>query len=412
MFKYKNKEQILQQIREIFLTYGDISADKYDSLKIPNKPARGTLRKFIGNWQTVRSIFIENTESNPYLAIQNKKLLNQLEKQRNINQVIIENCLASISKCSFKAEKIPPFEKAKNPQEFHAMKSDDHVGEKVESKWVQGVGEYNSELFIKRMKTYIHKIITFREQDKNSLGLNKLVVYMLGDHVTGELIYAGQAYQIDASLIDQFIMCLEIYTNMLLQLAKVFPEIELFCVSGNHGRHGKKGEGHPRSNFDYLLFRMLQKSLKEQKNIKIFASESPTMLLKNGNFNFAINHNEDVVRYMGIPYYGLDRKARRLDGLYRMIIDYKLGAHFHIPSNLGDETIINGTMVGGSNLSINKMQMSCRPSQKIFYFDPEHGIHRESNLYLEEPIKLKPDKYGIYTAHTLGEPIQLNLKGG
>ena len=50
-------------------------------------------------------------------------------------------------------------------------------------------------------------------------------------------------------------------------------------------------------------------------------------------------------------------------------------------------------------LSINQMTMATRPSQKIFYFDSEYGINRESNLYLSEPVKLVPDERGIYTAY-------------
>jgi hypothetical protein len=123
------------------------------------------------------------------------------------------------------------------------------------------------------------------------------------------------------------------------------------------------------------------------------------MLIRNGKFNFALNHNSDVMSYMGIPYYGLDRKARRVDSLYGMKIHYKLGGHFHVPANLGDETILNGTMVGGSDLSVNKMQMATMPSQKIFYFDRDHGIHRESNLYLADPVILEPDEHGIYTTY-------------
>jgi len=230
--------------------------------------------------------------------------------------------------------------------------------------------------------------------------LNKLTIHMLGDMVTGELIYKGQSWFIDALLVDQLMQGSEAYINFILMLAKHFPQIEIFCVIGNHGRHGKKGDAHPRSNFDYLFYMMLQRALRGQGNVTVYVAMSPTLIVQHGEFVFALNHNDNVMGWNGIPYYGLDRKARRMDGLYNMKIHYKLGGHFHTPAELNDETLLNGTMMGGSDLSVNKMMVATRPSQKIFYFDPHHGIHRTTNIYLADPVKLTADENGIFTAYT------------
>ena len=405
-----NAESITKRLLEIREKYGEVSSIEYDKLKIPDKPSRTSLNKHGVLYQDIfgvkrrREKIVVTSEFShdnqvKLLTLQNEKLIKENNHQKNINAIFIENCLTAVSKCYFKAESVPKPEKAKHSQEFHAMKSDDQAGEYIDPTWVQGVSEYNIELFVKRMGIWLNKILLFREQDKASLGLNKLVIEMLGDHVEGELIYKGQQNFIDVNLVEQLMTCLKTYVNVILRLAAEFPVIELFCVPGNHGRHGRKGETHPKSNFDYLLFRLMKEALARQENVSVFISESPTMLVRNGRFNFALNHNSDVNSYMGIPYYGLNRKAQRLDSLYGMKIHYKLGGHFHVPSNLGDETIVNGTMVGGSDLSINKMQMACLPSQKIFYFDRDHGIHRESNVYLAEPVVLEPDEHGIYTTH-------------
>jgi len=223
---------------------------------------------------------------------------------------------------------------------------------------------------------------------------------MLGDIVNGELIYRGQSWFTDAVLVDQLMAGTEIYIDIILLLAQYFPKIELYCVIGNHGRHGNKGDAHPRSNFDYLFYRMIQRALRPQKNVTVYVNESPTMIIDHGEFTFALNHNDSVKGWNGIPYYGLDRQARRLNGLYNMTIDYKLGGHFHTPAELNNETYLNGTVVGGNDLSINKMMVATRPSQKIFYFDPKHGIHRVTNLFLADKITMESDLNGIYTSYT------------
>jgi len=404
MTKQNEANELAMRVREILLEYGDMSAEAYDRLDVPNKPGRMRLMKHIGGWRDVKKMAMEDQTAGlctEYLKKQNERLLSQLDRQRNVNHIIIENCLAAISKCSFRQAKIPPPEKSTvHPQRFHAMKSDDHVGELVDPAWVQGVAVYNMDVFRQRLELWAQKVAMFREQDKAALGLNVLELHMLGDHITGETIYRGQAWNIDAPLIDQLLVCVNEYTNTLLYLAGIFPEIEIFTVIGNHGRHGKKGEGHPRTNFDYLFYKMLQKALERQENVRMFVSESPTMLVQFDQYNFALNHNDDTRGWNGIPYYGLDRKARRLPKLYNMPIHLFLGGHFHSPANLNDETLLNGTMVGGSDLSVNKMRVASRASQKIFYQDRDNGLHRVSNIYLSEPPNLTADKHGIYTAHT------------
>ena len=83
-----------------------------------------------------------------------------------------------------------------------------------------------------------------------------------------------------------------------------------------------------------------------------------------------------------------------------MLIDYELCAHHHQPANLADKILMNGTVVGGSDLSINKMGVTNLASQKIFYFHPRYGINRESNINLSDEVVLRPDDNGIFTHYT------------
>jgi len=412
------QQDLIRRGATIFLEHGwDIKRDEFVALSA-SPCGYGKLREEFGSWREYAAAckafsetgaFADAEPSEPeltpgqeYLVKQNEQLQSRIDKLANINAVLTENVIASLMKCSFRASPVPQKEhRTPEDLEFHAMRSDDHVGELVDSSWVQGLSGYNTGMFIERNNRWLDKVRSFREQDKRSLGLNKLVVYMLGDHVTGELIYSGQAYQIDLAAVDQLIVAVQEYVNTILALAKVFPQVEVFTVIGNHGRMGKKGEGHPRSNLDYLLYRWMQERLRAQENVTVYVSESPTMIVQNGQYNFALNHNDSVKGYQGIPYYGLERKARRLSDLYGLQLHYKLGGHFHTPANLNDETLMNGTLVGGSDLSVNRMNVATRPSQKIFYFDKDKGINRESNLYLADPVKLTPDEHGIYTAVTV-----------
>jgi hypothetical protein len=326
-------------------------------------------------------------------------LQRDLDKARNYNQIFIENCLAEIQKLNIKPTKVPSREFTPDDLEFHAMRSDAQVGQVTDLRTVQGLSEYNKDIYAERVKRWTEKIILFKEQDKRSLGLNKLVIHGLGDQVEGECIYPGQAFYLDLSLTDQLFYSVEVESNALLSLASVFNEIEYYGVSGNHGRPAKKGDNHSRTNFDYLFYRALQSALSRQPNIKIFVSESPSMLVRHGEYNFLLNHGDCVKSWMGIPFYGLERMYQKLNSLYGISINLELVGHHHQGLNISDRIIMNGSLPGGSELSINRMGITNEPSQKIFYFSKKYGINRESNVYLSEPYKLKQDEQGIYTAY-------------
>lgn len=323
-----------------------------------------------------------------------------LEKEKIRTQQIVEACLGALSKFNFKPIKPPKLPKRKKlDMEMHLLRSDSQVGEDVSPTVTSGLGSYNFDIYVKRLDRLLERTVKFWEQDKTSLGLRKLVSPQLGDHVEGENIYKGQAYYLDRPLIDQVFDSLDVEVNRFwLPLAELFEEIELYCVYGNHGRTGRKGQFHIRTNWDYVYYKVLKSALEiSAPHIKVFISESPIMLVDHGEYTFCYKHGDDVNSWMGVPYYGLNRIEGKTSHMFNELIDYFCVGHFHAPANLNDRTLINGTMVGGSMLSINKMASNSVPSQKLFYFHPRHGINRESNLYLDNKIKLEKDKNGIYT---------------
>jgi len=400
--KKATDEILLTQFKDVLDKVGvDISANNYDHLEIP-RPARRTVERRFGSWTEAKARAVGDIVANrTYQALieQNKSLLKRIDKERDITGAFVDNCLAAIIKMNIKPTKIPKKETKTENLEAHGMRSDAHVGEYLDADSVQKLSHYNVDIYKQRVRRWTEKLIKFREQDKNSLGLNKLVLHHLGDQVTGEGIYRGQAFYIDLHLADQLFVSVEVEANAILTLASVFPKIELFCVVGNHGRPGRVGANHKKTNFDYLFYRSLKQILEPQKNVSVYISESPSMLVQHGKYVFLLNHGDASKGWMGIPFYGLERLFRRLPGLYNMVVDCELVGHFHQPANIGDsKVLLNGSLVGGSELSINRMGLTNLPSQKLFYLDKNHGINRETNLHLADPVQLEADENGIFTA--------------
>ena len=343
---------ISKELRSTRITYADTHGDEAAYREFGIKEA--TLMRY-RQLQKKDAVEVDDTIVGQSLIRQNQSLIKQLGTMKDVTNAIVDCCRVELSKKSFSPIKVPHRANAKESLDMHLLRSDAQVGQYTDASWVQGLSHYDSETYRERVGKLTEKVLLFRGEDEGSLGLNKLVVHHLGDQVEGENIFKGQSFYLDLNLVNQLFHSVEVESNFLLSMAKVFPEVEVFCVIGNHGRPGAKGQNHHKTNFDYIFYRILQMALAHQKNIKIYVSESPSMVVQHGEKLFILNHGDTAKSWQGIPFYGLERMFRRLPGLYNMVIDYCLCGHHHQPANIADRILMNGCLPGGSDLSINSM---------------------------------------------------------
>jgi hypothetical protein len=338
------------------------------------------------------------------LLDQNQKLQAELHRERDKTGLLIDVLQTAMEKYKVAPVKVPKAEKSyktKEAQDFFALFSDAQIGELVEPEAVQGLSGFNFEIFKKRLDNWVKAILRFRNQDKNALGLNKLVLKFLGDNVEGEMIYRGQAFYIDINLFDQVFQGSVKVAEAVRTLASVFPEVECYGICGNHGRPGRKGEHHAKTNFDRFFYAFLSLALKDQPNVKFYTSDGPFMIVRHHQHHVAMIHGHEAKSWMGIPYYGLDRVEQRLKGMFGGLkINLMLCGDKHDPAILHEAIIMNGSFVGGSNFSINTLLLNSVPSQRIFYLDPKWGAHRHTSLWLDDAPKIEEDENRIFTPYT------------
>lgn len=405
------KREITSYLADLFHDNGGkLSLQQY--LRIPEKKfTKSQIFKEFENWggavEEALSMLGNGTgkqkkleDTTTFFKQQNKKLITNLRQEQIKTDAIVDACKAAILKMDIKPVKVPPRERFKySEQQMHALRSDEQVGMLVDKARTQNISEYNFKIYVEYLYKWVDKVLKFKELDGKSLGLNKLVLARLGDHVEGETVFPGQSFHIDQPVVDQIFESAKHEVEALQLLAKEFNEIEIYCVCGNHGRVGRKGQSHEKTNWDYIVHKVMKEMLSKQKNIRMFISSGPAMIVKHGEYNFLYKHGDSVLSWMGIPFYGLNRDYLKQQILYNMIIHYQLVGHFHEPANLSDKILVNGSFPGGTEFSVNKLGVANRPCQKLFYFDNEHGINRESNLYLNDQWVLSPDAAGIYTTH-------------
>lgn len=279
-------------------------------------------------------------------------------------------------------------------EEALLLLSDMQIGERVSREETNGLGAYDIDIFRERMQTLSHSVRKILEIHRRAYSVRRLNIFDLGDNVEGISIFRGQVHHLDVRMADQFLVGAQEIAKFIVDMLSVVEEIEFTGIIGNHGRMGKKDEHHAMDNWDYLLYRTLQLLLANYADRITWNIPTSNWTLQTVNGQkFLLLHGDTVKSWNGIPYYGIDRADARFTAMlaahgesYR----YMCLGHHHNPSDVdspGGEKIMNGTFVGGSDFSINKLHTSSRPSQWLFGVHHRKGLSWRYKIYLDEPAE-------------------------
>lgn len=323
---------------------------------------------------------------------QEKKLVSKLLKERGATELIVETFENSIKAFEWKDIQPPePINVTPEYEEALLLFSDAQIGEHITLEDTNGLGEYNIGIFQERMDRLVSEMRELTKIQSYARDISVLNIFMLGDNVDGIGIYRGQEHHLDALVVEQLLIGAEKIAESLIKLLGTFKTIKITGIVGNHGRIGRKGENPSHVNFDYLLYKMLEKLLSNYNDRIIWTiPKSNWHLTEVNGQDFLLLHGETIKGWNGIPYYGIDRADSRftkmLSGFGKSYRYLCLG-HHHNPGDVDSpngEKILNGTMVGGSLFSINMLHTSSRPSQWFFGIHKKKGITWRHKIILDQ----------------------------
>lgn len=318
-----------------------------------------------------------------------KQLLQRLLKERGQTELMLDmvrSCIESYPRV--KEIRFLPLSDKKNEEEAILLFSDAQIGEEIKLEETNGFGEYNIGIFKKRLAYLIEQVRLIGEKQLD--GIKVLNIFMLGDNVDGLGIYRGQEFHLDILVVDQLIIGAHSLCEQLIHLLLTYDKIKIWGIVGNHGRVGKKGEYPTTVNWDYALYKMLEMLLENYKDrIEWVIPKSNWTIANVKDHNFLLLHGDTIKGWNGLPYYGIDRADSRLTKMlaaHGKSFRYLCLGHHHNPADIDSpngEKILNGTMVGGSDFSINLLHTSSRPSQWFLGVN-DSGITWRYKIYLDE----------------------------
>ena len=339
---------------------------------------------------------IKNNENEIiYLRAENARLRRELEKHKKSEALfsrleeVIHSIIPNRYYCEYETQK----KKNAIKETAVLVLSDMHADQNIKSERVQNFENYNFEEVCKRAQRIVDVTISHLKDNLKGYSFEKLIVCALGDLVSGEIHNLIQFSEWQ-NAIKNAMATGELLSMMLCDLAKYFP-IEFYGVVGNHGRRFKKKQYQsPHNNWDYLVMTYMKRCLESLKSrVKIYLPESYSCAFNIYKWNFIINHGDDIKSWNSIPYYGIERKTRRLiavNTIRQQAIHYFIFAHFHssasIQSTTG-EVFVNGKWMATDEYALEKLGEVSEPYQLLFGVHPKYGATWRLPIKLKENIK-------------------------
>lgn len=400
----KNKHPSLEteQLELLIQTLDD------DLISVFPNFTRGQLRK-------MKRDYLKEKKENPEFI---KKELEQVKYELSLTQlelkemkdkgtafnILSEKILSVIPKTS----KYPQFKPIqtnilKNGEEWVLVISDVQLGSTIGKGETGGLGDYSFEIFKKRIAYLRQSVADILKYHTNPPKV--LRIFFLGDIVDGSTIFKGQKRTLDLMTIDQVWHGVEYFSQLVYDLAKMFPEVKCYGIPGNHGRIGEKGENWLMDNLDILVYRFIKEKLKYSgiDNVSFDISDSWYQLVYVNNWIFLLEHGDSFRGWAGIPFYGARRTKMNFQDLLQDFklefvseseekkhrnltekFNYVVFGDKHQPA-MFNNVIMNGCWPGGSELSLKYMQAAGLPQQWLFSVSQKFGITWMRNVYLDEP---------------------------
>jgi hypothetical protein len=283
--------------------------------------------------------------------------------------------------------------------------SDGHHDQVINPGECGGLETYDFPISCCRAEKLVESTIQWT-QDRLSPGFRFPVLNVLayGDFTSGEIHgAAGRSYF--RRMMNNTYAIGQLHALMYRDLAVHFDQVNVVYVPGNHGRRTPKKDYHgAQDNWDYLVGLMAKLHCQDIDNVSFCIPDAWSINLDINGVGFNIAHGDDIRSSMGIPWYGLQRRTKRLQSLAPLLdgprVRYHCVGHFHQKGMVGEqdtEIIMNGPWPATDAFSYNSLAAYSEPFQWLHGVNPKYGITWRLDVRLKDAIREAkgPQRYKI-----------------
>jgi len=383
--------KLLQEAVDLITRYGSGHA-AYEATGISDSTLRHRYRIAIQKGITPsESVVTATSHELTLLRSQVKKLTAQL-KEAERQQAIGHNIRTKILRLADTPPKPPTWltktrKKSATTGIPTLLCSDWHWAEVINRAEIGGVpNQYNLTIARQRARTLIERAIDLLTNHMVNPDYPGLHLLLGGDLFSGTLHDLSETNEVP--MMQAFLDLYGVLIWCIDALSQHFPAIHIAGVVGNHGRTSYKPKTKERAttNFDWLMYNMLEKHYESDKTITFNIPEATDVRISIYNHRYLFTHGDQFRGGDGIigplgPITRGDVKKRARNMQIGQDYDTLVCGHWHRYISTR-QAIVNGSLCGYNEYAfINNFPYE-PPIQALWITHPDHGITFQMPVYV------------------------------
>lgn len=243
--------------------------------------------------------------------------------------------------------------------------SDAHWDEVIRPEQINYPNAYDREVAVKRLKATVERTIVLSRDYITGLSFDGLILWLGGDLVSGNIHDELSRTNDGQHMLDTIDFWSDQLASAIVALADHFQRVHVPVVVGNHGRTSRKPEAKNavRSNYDWLLARIVQRALRADERITWNISEARALYETVYEHRYRFEHGDQF------------KGGEQITGPIR-------------PVMFGRQQLLNGGAQFDTLLVCDKHQYSSLPGATVNGSLCGYGEFADGRHYRPEPPQL------------------------
>lgn len=313
------------------------------------------------------------------LRIALQRTQKQLQQARQRTDELVETTIQACRDAILAQDKLVP---TAQPQLVKGNKKKQEVALWHMTDW-QGAKHtttYNSKVMRKRVLQFAQTAVRITDIQRADHPVHDCVIMFGGDMVEGLFNFPGQAFEIDATLFEQYVTVSRLLVDVVRYALTHYEKVTVVAEWGNHGRIGSKRDNVPRSdNFDRMCYELARQLLSGEKRLNWQECPNDIQQVQIGNYKALLIHGDEVGRNgFASPNAIVQHVNRWRSGAYNWDFRDVYIGHYHTHAEWPMANGQGSIYQTGSTESDNRyagvmLAASATPSQRLHFIDPTKG---------------------------------------
>lgn len=283
----------------------------------------------------------------------------------------------------FKENPYPGISKAVREEESVLILSDMHTGMEnsiYDPNTQTKVVTFNEEIRQKEMAYLRDSVFEIHDILSGAYRMRVLNIFILGDMITNDRIFAGQSFEIDRPCGKQVWDTVRDLAYFISTMKMKYDKIKVIGVVGNHGRSNPTMYDEPvENNFEWTMYKILQESFRGDTRVTVEVPNTKFYSTEIYGHTYYMSHGDNL---RGFSRSAVDKAAKDL--LTTLMLDLPAGfdvysiGHFHASEKMDvnekSSVLVNGSWIPRDEYGYRMFRRYSKPQQWFFGVSKNRAI--------------------------------------